>query len=81
MIVFLKNTLAQINAETRQGSAPVARVTQSPVPSDFRTRAPKGVPAPVDAFTGGTQPIARYFAAQMAPCPRDQEKPDPACSE
>lgn len=68
MIAFLKNTLAQMNVATRQGAAPVARVTQTPAPGGEKT-----VPARVDAVTGGTQPIARYFAAQMTSRPKDQD--------
>jgi hypothetical protein len=69
MIVFLKNTLAQINLETRQGSAAVAHVTPAPAPAASDAAQQKAAPR-VDAVTGGTQPIARYFAAQMTPRPK-----------
>jgi hypothetical protein len=71
MIAFLNNTLAQMNVETRQGAAPVARVPQAPAPPAAQPSPEKAAPARVDAVTGGTQPIARYFAAQMAPRPKD----------
>lgn len=66
MLVFLKNTVAQINVETQQGNAPVVRV-QQPSPSTDCESAHKKTPARVDAVTGGTQSIASYFAAQMQP--------------
>jgi len=72
MLAFLKNTLAQINSETRQGSAAVARVTTCAGPAG------PGVPdkgktarQPVDAVTSGTQPITRYFAMQATPRAKD----------
>jgi hypothetical protein len=73
MLVFLKNTVEQINNETRQGAAPVARVTQAAAPEGSEITQDTSVPANVDAVTSGTQPIARYFAAQMAPRPKDQK--------
>jgi hypothetical protein len=72
MIVFLKNTLAQINVATRQGSAAVARVTPAPAPAASGAAQQKNAPR-VDAVTGGTQPIARYFAAQIMPRPEDPD--------
>lgn len=59
MIVFLKNTVEQINIETQKGKAPVVRAQQGPV-SEAARHTPRGV----DAVTGGTQGIAHYFAAQ-----------------
>ena len=62
MIVFLKNTVTQINTETRQGNAPVVRVQKAAAPSvpEENNYSPEGV----DAVTGGTQGISHYFAAQ-----------------
>lgn len=73
MLVFLKNTVAQINNETRKGAAPVARVTQAATPEGSETAPDNSTPVNVDAVTSGTQPIARYFAAQMAPRLQDQD--------
>lgn len=70
MLVFLKNTVAQINVETQQGNAPVVRVQQPS--ADFESAHGK-TPARVDAVTGGTQGIASYFAGQMPPLTK---KPD-----
>jgi uncharacterized protein (DUF39 family) len=64
MIVFLKNTVTQINIETQQGKAPVVRAQQVPAsaaPEQGRKHSPKDV----DAVTGGTQGISRYFASQV----------------
>lgn len=71
MLVFLKNTVAQINVETRQGKAPVIRAQASP--SEACESAHGKTPARVDAVTGGTQGIASYFAAQMAPLTKKPE--------
>ena len=61
MIVFLKNTVAQVNVETRKGNAPVVRVQQAcKAGKQGHEHAPKGV----DAVTSGTQGISHYFAAQ-----------------
>ena len=62
MIVFLKDTVAQINVETQKGKVPVLRAQIAPggaVPRDENHP-----PAGVDAVTGGTQGISHYFAAQ-----------------
>lgn len=74
MLAFLKNTLAQINTQTRQGAAPVVRV--HPQAAAGCTQCPQQPPCPagVDAVTSGTQPIARYFAAQAAPRPADSDE-------
>ena len=72
MLVFLKKTIAQINVETRQGNAPVICAQQAS-PSEAAESAHGNTPARVDAVTGGTQGIASYFAAQMAPLTK---KPD-----
>ena len=61
MIVFLKNTVEQINVETRQGNAPVVRTQQAAAPAAPGPR--KHPPKDVDAVTGGTQGISHYFAA------------------
>ncbi len=74
MLVFLKNTVTQINVETQQGNAPVVRV-QQPSPSADSESAHAKTPARVDAVTGGTQGIASYFAGQMPPLTK---KPDSA---
>jgi hypothetical protein len=61
MIVFLKNTVAQVNVETQKGNAPVVRVQCVSGKDDQKQKhSPKGV----DAVTGGTQGISHYFAAQ-----------------
>ena len=72
MLVFLKNTVAQINVETRQGKAPVLRAQQAS-PSAASEPSHGKTPARVDAVTGGTQGIASYFAGQMPPLTK---KPD-----
>jgi len=72
MLVFLKNTVAQINVETQQGNAPVIRAQQAS-PSEASDSAHGKTPARVDAVTGGTQGIASYFAGQMPPLTK---KPD-----
>jgi uncharacterized protein (DUF39 family) len=59
MIVFLKNTVAQINIETQKGEAPVVRAQQASA-----STAAKHTPRGVDAVTSGTQGISHYFAAQ-----------------
>jgi uncharacterized protein (DUF39 family) len=71
MLAFLKNTITQINVETRQGNAPVVRAQQASTSAD--PESPKKTPARVDAVTGGTQGISHYFAAQMQVPP---PKPD-----
>ena len=70
MLVFLKNTVAQINVEIQQGNAPVVCVQP---PSAASESAHGKTPARVDAVTGGTQGIASYFAGQMPPL---NKKPD-----
>ncbi len=72
MIVFLKNTITQINIETRQGNAPVVRAQQAPAPSAAE-QGRKNSPTGVDAVTSGTQGISHYFAAQVQAQP---PKPD-----
>ncbi|MBM4311319.1 MAG: hypothetical protein FJ119_10295 [Deltaproteobacteria bacterium] len=73
MLAALKNTLAQLNVETRQGSAAVARVLPAPAPEASGAAQEKTAPARVDAVTGGTQPIALYFAGQMPPRKKDPD--------
>lgn len=63
MIVFLKNTVTQINTETKQGNTPVVRAQQAPAPPAPAGKQPS--PEGVDAVTGGTQGISHYFAAQV----------------
>jgi hypothetical protein len=70
MIVFLKNTVTQINVETQKGNAPVVRAQQPPAPTETQ-QCPRYTPKGVDAVTGGTQGISHYFAAQ------GQIKPQP----
>jgi len=72
MLAALKNTLAQLNVETRQGAAAVARVTPAPAPAASDAAQNKTPPSRVDAVTSATQPIASYFAAQMPP-PRPKD--------
>lgn len=62
MIVFLKNTVAQINVETSQGNAPVVRAHKASSSKTSEER--KHTPKDVDAVTGGTQGISHYFATQ-----------------
>ena len=62
MLVFLKNTVAQINVETRQGNAPVMRAQQAPASAGPEGK--KHLPAGVDAVTSGTQCISHYFGTQ-----------------
>ena len=74
MIVFLKNTVTQINTETRQGKAPVVRAQQAPAAKAHQEKqySPEGV----DAVTGGTQGISHYFAAQahIQPLKKDTDE-------
>jgi uncharacterized protein (DUF39 family) len=70
MLAFLKNTVTQINVETRQGNAPVVCAQPASTSADPE---PKKKPARVDAVTGGTQGISHYFAAQVQVQP---PKPD-----
>ena len=65
MIVFLKNTVTQINIETQQGKAPVVRAQQAPASAAAPEQGLKHSPKDVDAVTGGTQGISRYFASQV----------------
>jgi len=64
MLVFLKKTITQINVETRQGKVAVTRAQQTPCPAATEPGS-KRSPKNVDAVTGGTQGISRYFAAQV----------------
>ncbi len=73
MIAFLKNTVTQINIETKKGKALVVRAQQAPAsvaPEPGRKPSPKGV----DAVTGGTQGISHYFTSQVQPLPPDTDK-------
>lgn len=74
MIVFLKNTVTQINVETQKGKAPVVRAQQTADRAGSREQNPS--PEGVDAVTGGTQGISHYFAAQgqvQVPTPDSDE--------
>jgi len=73
MIVFLKNTVTQINLETQKGDAPVVRAQQT---ADHAGSRKNHSPEGVDAVTGGTQGISHYFAAQgqvQVPTPDSDE--------
>jgi uncharacterized protein (DUF39 family) len=72
MLVFLKNTVAQINVETRQGNAPVVCAKQTSGSADPES-ACKHTPARVDAVTSGTQGIASYFTAHIPPPKQDTD--------
>jgi uncharacterized protein (DUF39 family) len=71
MLVFLKNTVAQINIETRQGKAPVVCAQQASGSADPEST--KHTPARVDAVTSGTQGIASYFTAHIPPPKQDTD--------